>query len=962
MPRRTVLTERQRALLFGLPTDDQSLRRHYVLSDADIKNIGHRRRPANRLGFALQICALRYPGRLLQPGELIPDPIIHFVGAQLGLSKDDLATYAARRQTRYQHSAALQTIYDYRPFETTDTELAKWIASAAEAARSNEALAHAIVAQMRHRRIIVPAPTTIERLCADALVAAEKRICQRIADRQSKKTRHDLLIQLDEVAERGVTRFVWLRQHEAGSHSKAANALLDRLECVVELGLTQELLTGIPAHRIARLRRQGERYFADGLRDLPEHRRLAILAVCCIEWRAAISDAIVETHDRVVGRLYRASERTRDEQVNEQRSLIQQTLHAFAEVGSSMVAAREAGKSLERVIEHVCGWEAFGRHVENALLVDTKVSADPLDFVGSGYPRFRLYTPRMLDTLDIEGARSAEPLLSAIRALRKLNASGKRVLPGNAPMAFARPKWRKRLQQRDRRTWETAVLFALRDAFRAGDIWLRDSRRYAKPTTDLIPVADVGLSPSLAVPLDAADWIEQRKQLLKEAFQATGEAARRDILPNGMVKDGVLQMSKLERQTPEDADRLVLELYRELPLTRITDVLLQADREIGFTEAFTDLRTGAPCRDRIGLLTVLLSNGVNLGLHKMADATNKHSFWELLRIARWHVEEDAYQHALAMVVEAQSQLPMAQVWGSGTSASADGQFFPAAAHGEAMNLINLKYGSDPGLKAYTHVSDQFSPFATQAIPATAHEAPYILDGLLSNEAGRRVKEQYADTGGFTDHVFAMCSILGYSFAPRIRDLPAKRLYAFDRSHLHDTLRPMVAAKINESVITRNWPDVLRLSASAAANLVKPSQVLKRLSAYPRQNELAVALREIGRIERSLFILRWILDADLQHRVQMGLNKGEAHHALKRAISFNRRGEIRDRSSEGQHYRVAGMNLIAAIVIYWNTRELGGIVKRMTKAGMPPDPALLPHVSPLGWEHINLTGEYHWPSA
>ncbi|WP_143216403.1 Tn3 family transposase, partial [Acetobacter sp. DmW_043] len=47
---------------------------------------------------------------------------------------------------------------------------------------------------------------------------------------------------------------------------------------------------------------------------------------------------------------------------------------------------------------------------------------------------------------------------------------------------------------------------------------------------------------------------------------------------------------------------------------------------------------------------------------------------------------------------------------------------------------------------------------------------------------------------------------------------------------------------------------------------------------------------------------WILDAGLQRQAQIGLNKGEAHHALKRAISFHRRGEIRDRSGEGQHYR------------------------------------------------------------
>ena len=129
--------------------------------------------------------------------------------------------------------------------------------------------------------------------------------------------------------------------------------------------------------------------------------------------------------------------------------------------------------------------------------------------------------------------------------------------------------------------------------------------------------------------------------------------------------------------------------------------------------------------------------------------------------------------------------------------------------------------------------------------------------------------------------------------------------------------------------------------------------------YPRQNELALALREVGRVERSLFLLRWIADADLQRRAQLGLNKGEAHHALKRAISLGRRGEIRDRSSEGQHHRMAGLNLLAAAVIHWNTRELGRLVAELAAAGQAPDPVLLPHVSPLGWEHVLLTGEYRW---
>ncbi len=97
------------------------------------------------------------------------------------------------------------------------------------------------------------------------------------------------------------------------------------------------------------------------------------------------------------------------------------------------------------------------------------------------------------------------------------------------------------------------------------------------------------------------------------------------------------------------------------------------------------------------------------------------------------------------------------------------------------------------------------------------------------------------------------------------------------------------------------------------------------------------------------MIDWILDAELQRRAQIGLNKGEAHHALKRAISFHRRGEIRDRSAEGQHYRIAGMNLLAAIIIFWNTMKLGEVVANQKRDGKLLSPDLLAHVSPLGWE-------------
>ena len=111
-------------------------------------------------------------------------------------------------------------------------------------------------------------------------------------------------------------------------------------------------------------------------------------------------------------------------------------------------------------------------------------------------------------------------------------------------------------------------------------------------------------------------------------------------------------------------------------------------------------------------------------------------------------------------------------------------------------------------------------------------------------------------------------------------------------------------------------------------------MLCKFASYPRQHELAAALREIGRVERTLFIIDWVLDPEMRQRAHIGLNKGESHHALKNALRIGRQGEIRNLSSEGQHYRMAGLNLLAAIVIYWNTVRLGEAVRQRKRAGLP----------------------------
>ncbi len=107
------------------------------------------------------------------------------------------------------------------------------------------------------------------------------------------------------------------------------------------------------------------------------------------------------------------------------------------------------------------------------------------------------------------------------------------------------------------------------------------------------------------------------------------------------------------------------------------------------------------------------------------------------------------------------------------------------------------------------------------------------------------------------------------------------------------------------------------------------------------------------------MLQWLQDIQLRHRVQAGLNKGESRNTLARAVFFNRLGELRDRSFENQRYRASGLTLVTAAITLWNTVYLEKAVASLKATGQPFDESLLPHLSPLGWEHINLTGDYQW---
>ncbi len=297
--------------------------------------------------------------------------------------------------------------------------------------------------------------------------------------------------------------------------------------------------------------------------------------------------------------------------------------------------------------------------------------------------------------------------------------------------------------------------------------------------------------------------------------------------------------------------------------------------------------------------------------------------------------------------------------GAGITSSSDGQFFRAGDRAAGRSDVNLHYGSEPGTKFYSHLSDQYGYFSNLPISPSESEAPYVLDGLLNHETSLDISEHFAGTGGSTDHVFALFALLGKRFAPRLRNLKHKSLHTFNAPDAYPALSQHIGQNLNVDLIRQYWTDILHLAASMNSGVVAPSVILKKLSAAHKPGLLARALSEIGRLERTLFMIEYYSDPALRRRCQAGLNKGEAAHKLKRAVFFHESGEIRDRSFEAQAYRASGLNLVVSAIVYWNTVYLARAADYLRSKGKLIPHALLKHVSPLTWEHINLTGTYSW---
>lgn len=646
---------------------------------------------------------------------------------------------------------------------------------------------------------------------------------------------------------------------------------------------------------------------------------------------------------------------------------LKETARAYARLGRALIDAREGGSDPMLAIGATVGWEALERGVREAEDL-TRGGDDGMEEMLERYPAVRRFAPTFLSALTFQTSRPSDPLLGAVEVLKRFYDDGRSALPKRLPSSFLKPRWRKLVYPGDgsfnRRAYEIATIVHLRERISSGSIWVDGSRAYRTLDDYLLPrpayvtmrdEAQLGLG----VDPDFGTWIADQRARTSTRMHEVEQAAAAGKLVDVVIDNGELTISPLRRSVPDEAEDLKARLYGLLPRIRITELLAEVAAWTGFADRFVHAQTGVAAGDQPALMGAVLADATNLGLGRMAESSRGLTLARLRWTSEWHVRDETYAAALAAIVDHHTAHPLSRIWGPGNTSSSDGQFFRAGGRGEARADHNARYGSEPGVLFYTHVSDRFTPFHTKVIAANAGEAAHVIDGLLDHESQLDIREHSTDTAGAVDHVFGLCHLLGFRFTPRIRDLNERRLYSLADLTPFPTLRPLVAGPVNVRAIEENWDETLRLATSIRTGTVSASVMLKKLAGYPRQNPVARAMREVGRIDRTLFMLDWIDDPDQRRRTGSILNKGEARNALSRAVFFNRLGELRDRTFENQLHRASGLTLVTAAIILWNTVYLERAVSYLRAQGRTIPDDLLAHVAPLGWEHISLTGDYLW---
>jgi TnpA family transposase len=452
--------------------------------------------------------------------------------------------------------------------------------------------------------------------------------------------------------------------------------------------------------------------------------------------------------------------------------------------------------------------------------------------------------------------------------------------------------------------------------------------------------------------------------LMKSSLSGQYETTNRNAAANPYLKlrkDGSFHIATPAMDAREDNP--LGELFPHQHDVPLAQVLETVNNHCGMLRSFehwqqTHVRhaTSHPA-----LLAGIMGLGCGIGVRKMARISSSVTESELDHTVNWRFSLENIRAANDAVVKAMDAMELPNLYQQTQDqlhTASDGQKFEV--RGDSLHASrSFKYfGQGQGVSAYTFVDERNFLWHSLMISAADRESAYVIDGLMHNDV---VKSDIhsTDTHGYTEAIFGLTHLLGFSFAPRIKGVGKQTLYAFkprNQGAEDWAIRP--DKTINEAVILENWDDFLRLVTTIKLKENTASDIFRRLNSYSRQHALYQTMKAFGQIIKSLFILHYVDDLALRQAIEKQLNKVELANRFTRAVAVGSPREYTQTEKEEQEIAEACNRLIKNSIICWNYLYLARQIEKAPDVEVRENLLrLISTHSPMSWAHINMLGEY-----
>jgi TnpA family transposase len=387
---------------------------------------------------------------------------------------------------------------------------------------------------------------------------------------------------------------------------------------------------------------------------------------------------------------------------------------------------------------------------------------------------------------------------------------------------------------------------------------------------------------------------------------------------------------------------------------------LEIHAHTGFANEFTHVSESNARADdlHISICAVLLAEACNIGLEPLI----KHNIPALTRhrlnwVKQNYMRSETLTSGNSQLVDYQTKIPLAQAWGGGEVASADGMRFVTPVRTINSGPNKKYFNSERGITWYNFISDQFSGFHGIVVPGTLRDSIFVLEGLLEQQTRLNPTEIMTDTAGASDMIFGLFWLLGYQFSPRLADAGESVFWRIDMNANYGALDELACSCVKMNRITQHWDDMLWIAGSLKLGTIQASELIRSLLKSERPSSLAKAIIEAGRINKTIYLLNYIDNKEYRRRILTQLNRGEGRHAVARIICHGQRGEIRKRYREGQEDQLGALGLVTNAVVLWNTLYMEAALNHMREKGIQVKEEDITRLSPLQHIHINVLGHY-----